>query len=103
MAGQFGTQTEVMRTSAQHVEEVRAQIQQQLATLRSQLAPLEGTWRGDASRAFQELMVRWNDDANRINRALHDIGVSVGASGADYRATEQETAAGTSRIARALG
>lgn len=92
-----------MRTASQHVHEVRDQIQQQLATLRSQLVLLEGAWRGDASVAFSQLMVRWNDDAQRINRALAAIGEAVAASGRDYRAVEAENAGATSRIAQALG
>jgi WXG100 family type VII secretion target len=103
MAGQFGTQTEVMRTASQHVFEVRDQIQAQLGQLRSQLAPLEGSWRGDASVAFGQLMQRWNDDATRINRALQAIGESIQASGADYRAVEEQNAGATSRIGQALG
>lgn len=103
MAGQFGTQTETMRQAAQHVFDVNQQIQGQLSSLRNQLAPLEGTWRGDASLAFGQLMVRWNDDAIRINRSLHTIGEAVQASGADYRATEQDNASSVSTIQQALG
>lgn len=103
MAAQFGTSTEVMGSAAQHVHQVRERIQQQLGTLRSQLGPLEGTWRGDASLAFSGLMVRWNDDAQRINRALAAIGDSVASSGRDYRAVETENAGGATRITGALG
>lgn len=103
MAGQFGTQTETMRQAAQHVADVNQQIQGRLSSLRGQLAPLEGTWRGEASLAFQQLMVRWNDDATRINRSLQAIGEAVRASGADYRATEQDNAARVSTIGQALG
>ena len=98
MAGQFGTQTQVMAAAGQHVFEVRDQIQAQLAQLRAQLGPLEGTWRGDASTAFHQLMARWNDDARRINAALSSIGESVQASGTTYRAAEDEIASSTSRI-----
>ena len=102
MAGQFGTQTQAMQAAGQHVFEVRDQITVQLAQLRGQLAPLEGTWRGDASTAFQQLMARWNDDARRINAALQQIGESVQASGVTYRAAEDEIASSTSQISQAL-
>ena len=103
MAGQFGTQTEVMRTAASRVAEVRDQIAGELSGLRGQLAPLEGTWRGDASLAFRQLMVRWNEDALRINRALAAIGESVAASGRDYRAAEEQNTGAVTRIGQALG
>ena len=103
MAGQFGTQTETMRVASQHVVQVNEQIQQQLATLRSQLAPLEGSWRGDAHAAFQTLMVRWNEDANRINRALHAIGESIQTSGVQYRAAEEDNRSTISSIQQSLG
>ncbi|MCD2189430.1 WXG100 family type VII secretion target [Actinomycetospora soli] len=103
MAGQFGTETQLMQGAGRHVLEVRDQIGAQLAQLRAQLVPLEATWRGDASTAFTQLMARWNDDANRINAALGAIAESVQASAVGYRAAEDEVAATTSRIGRALG
>jgi WXG100 family type VII secretion target len=103
MAGQFGTQTETMRQAAAHVADVNQQIQGRLTALRNQLAPLESTWRGDASLAFQQLMIRWNEDATRINRSLHAIGEAVGSSGADYQAVEQDNSAQISSIRQALG
>ncbi len=102
MAGQFGTQTEVMGTASNHVVEVNAQIQQQLAALRAQLAPLEGTWRGQASLSFHRLMVRWNEDAQRIGRALEAIGTDIAVSGRDYDATEQANAQSVTQISQAL-
>ncbi|MEJ2868321.1 WXG100 family type VII secretion target [Actinomycetospora sp. OC33-EN08] len=103
MTGQFGTETQLMQGAGQHVLEVRDQIAAQLAQLRGQLVPLEATWRGDASTAFTQLMARWNDDAHRINAALGAIAESVTASGATYRAAEDEVASSTSRIGQALG
>jgi WXG100 family type VII secretion target len=102
VAGQFGTQTQVMQSAGQHVFEVRDQITAQLGQLRAQLAPLEGTWRGDASVAFGQLMARWNDDARRITAALQSIGESVQASGVTYRAAEDEITSHTSQISQAL-
>lgn len=103
MAGQFGTQTDTMRTAAQHVIDVNEQIQRQLRTLHSQLAPLAGTWRGQASVAFQELMVRWNEDATRMNRALHAIGETIQGSGQAYATTEEDTRSSISSIRSTLG
>ena len=103
MAGQFGTQTETMRQAAQHVVDVNQQIQGQLSTLRNRLAPLEGSWRGDAALAFGQLMTRWNDDAVRIGRSLAAIGESSQASGAEYRAAEDENASRVTTISQALG
>lgn len=102
MTGQFGTQTGTMQGAGQHVFDVRDQIVAQLGQLRSQLVPLESTWRGDASTAFTGLMARWNDDANRINAALAAIGESIQVSGVSYRAAEDEVAASTSQITQAL-
>jgi WXG100 family type VII secretion target len=91
-----------MQSAGRHVFEVRDQITAQLAQLRAQLAPLEGTWRGDASTAFAQLMARWNDDARRITAALQSIGESVQASGVTYRAAEDEISSSTSQISQAL-
>lgn len=103
MTGQFGTSTEVMGTASRHVLDVNSQIQQQLASLRAQLAPLEGTWRGQASLSFQRLMLRWNEDAGRIGRALEAIGEELAVSGRDYATTEQGNTETVTRITRTLG
>lgn len=103
MAAGFGTTPEEMQRASQHVGQVNEQVQSQLATLRSQLGPLAGAWRGEASTAFQGLMARWDTDARTLNQALLGIGEAIRSSGGAYLAADQEHAQGMSTIRGALG
>lgn len=103
MATGFGNTPEQMQRASQHVEQVNQQVQSQLATLRNQLGPLAGAWRGEAATAFQGLMVRWDSDARTLNAALGGIGEAIQGSGNAYLAAEQEHTQGMSTIRGALG
>lgn len=90
MAGQFGTETDAMLTVSQRIQDIKQGMQGHMSTLQSQLAPLAGTWRGQGSMAFQQLMARWNEDATRINTALDEIAAKVGQSGRNYAASDED-------------
>ena len=90
MTGQFGTETDAMLGVAQRIQDIKQGMQGHMGTLQSQLAPLAGTWRGQGSAAFQQLMVRWNEDATRINAALDEIAVKVAQSGRTYATSDED-------------
>jgi WXG100 family type VII secretion target len=90
MAGQFGTETDVMLTASQRIQDIKQGMQGHMSSLQSQLAPLAGTWRGQGSVAFQQLMARWNEDATRINTALDEIATKIGQSGRNYAASDED-------------
>ncbi len=103
MAGGYGTTTEEMTRAGQHVLGVNDQVQASLSSLRNQLAPLAGAWRGEASTAFQGLMARWDNDAKALNAALRGIGEAIQGSSQTYAQQEQEQAHSLSAITGALG
>ena len=103
MAAGYGATPEQMQRAAQHVLQVNDQVQSQLAGLRNQLAPLAGTWRGEASTAFQGLMARWDGDARALNEALRGIGEAIGGTGRSYQAAEERQSQSMSSIRSALG
>ena len=97
------TTTEEMRRAAGQVLGVNERVQADLAALRNQLAPLAGTWRGEASTAFQGLMARWDADARALNEALRGIGEALQGSGASYQRQEDQQAENLAAIRGALG
>jgi WXG100 family type VII secretion target len=102
MAG-FGTTPEQMHRAAVQVQQVNEQVQAQLTQLRNQLAPLSGGWKGEASTAFEALMVRWDSDARALSQALQSIGESIRLSGVSYQRAEQAHRQNMSAITSALG
>jgi WXG100 family type VII secretion target len=103
MAQQFGAEFEQMTAAANHVAEVNQSVQGQLTSLRNQLAPLAGAWKGQASTAFQLLMQRWDNDARALNEALNSIGEQIRGSGATYAQADEAENQTYSRISQALG
>lgn len=90
MAGQYRTTFEEMQAGALHIDNVNDSIQGLLSQLRGNLAPLAGVWRGSASTAFTNLMVRYDSSSQRISEALRAIAEQVRGSSQTY-ATEEET------------
>lgn len=99
----FGTTVEDMARAGQHVLDVDADVQADLALLRGQLAPLQSAWRGEAATAFAGLMERWDADAQSLSQALRAIGEAVQGSGRTYQQQEEAQSAGLSAIRAALG
>ncbi|MGH3825451.1 MAG: WXG100 family type VII secretion target [Pseudonocardiaceae bacterium] len=103
MAGQFGAQFEQMQAAASHVAEVNQSVQGQLSSLRSQLAPLAGAWKGQAATAFGVLIERWDTDARNLNDALNSIGEQIRGSGTTYAQADEAENQTYTRISQALG
>jgi WXG100 family type VII secretion target len=103
MAGMYRTTPEEMQRAATQVRRTNEQIQARLAQLRNQLAPLAGSWKGEAATAFTALMARWNDDARQLGQALEGIGEAISVSGRGYQQAEQSHAQSMSSITSALG
>ena len=99
----FGTTVEEMARAGQHVLDVDADVQTDLAALRGQLVPLQGAWAGEAATAFAGLMARWDADARSLSEALRAIGGAVTGSGRTYQQQEEAQSAGLSSIRAALG
>jgi WXG100 family type VII secretion target len=102
-AAGFGTTVEEMARAGQHVLDVNADVQADLAVLRGQLEPLQGAWVGEAATAFVGLMARWDTDARSLSEALRAIGEAVQGSGRTYQHQEEAQSAGLSSIRAVLG
>jgi WXG100 family type VII secretion target len=99
----FGTTTDEMARSAQHVAAVNQAVQGELTALRGRLEPLAGAWVGRASAQFAQLMARWDADARALNQALGGIGQAIDGSRATYERQEDHQAAAMTSISNALG
>lgn len=64
-------------------------LENQLAQLERDAAPLVQTWSGDAQQAYQERQTRWRAAADDLAVMLRDIKVAVDDSAADYHNTER--------------
>lgn len=65
-------------------EDVQATIKQVADTVMG----LQGAWTGAAATAFQNMMIRFNDDATKLNQALLAIADQLGQAGGTYQQQE---------------
>ena len=75
--------------AAMDADGVASQIAQQLGDLKAYLAPLVGSWSGEASSDFQALQAKWDSSANDLNQVLRQIAQSLRSAGDNYLNTER--------------
>ncbi len=78
------------------------QLTSALQKMASELEPLRSAWQGDASTAFQSLIERFSDDANKMNQALDQIANAVSDNAKKYAAQEAEQQQQMSSITNTL-
>lgn len=103
MSGGMGTNYAEMASCAKDIENVEQEINATVNKLNSDLAPLEASWKGQASQAFQQLQQRLMEDAKKLNQALSDIATAMKSASGTYQAQEEEAHRGISNISSRLG
>ena len=98
----FEAQSGQIQSASTHVREVRDQVMAQINQLQAAVEQLSGSWGGDAARAFDGLMQRWNTQEIALRTALSDIADQLDHSNTTYMSTEADQAASMSQVAAAL-
>jgi len=99
MAGSFNTDAATMQRAAQQVQQVSEEISAELRALQANLDPVAASWKGSAASAFQQLMARWGEDANKLTTALQGIAEMLDSTNKNYSQVEE---ANHSQIANIL-
>lgn len=68
-------------------------LENQLAELERDAAPLVATWQGDAQQAYQVRQTRWREAAEGLSVMLRDIKRALDESAAEYASTENRNTA----------
>lgn len=89
-----------MERVATKFEGANSSIQSMLSGLMSQLEVLQTQWVGAGGMSFQQVKTEWNDNMQKINRALSETATAVRTSGQQYTSTDeaaQQKVAATNR------
>ncbi|GGC64943.1 WXG100 family type VII secretion target [Hoyosella rhizosphaerae] len=86
------TTTATMTTAADRVAQVNSEVQGLLSALRGKVAAVNGAWEGDARRAFDSLIVRWDNEARKLNESLQAISDAIRTNGSSYEQMQQSHA-----------
>ncbi len=82
-------QAAVMEQVAAKFEQGNSSIQSMLSSLLANLEPLQTKWAGAGGRSFTQVKLAWQEDMDRINRALSETASAVRSSGQHYTSTDE--------------
>jgi WXG100 family type VII secretion target len=80
--------SEQLVSLAQSLNSGNDQVQQQLASMRNQVAPVAADWEGAASSSFQQLWQEWENGAKQLQEALTGISSLLAKAGQTYQSAE---------------
>lgn len=103
MAGEVSAADGALKAGAAKVAQSRAELKQQLKALEGNLAGIGAKWKGQGAVAFSSLMVRWNEDANKIINSLDVFEANLMSSQSTYTAADDAQASTMSRLSGRLG
>jgi WXG100 family type VII secretion target len=87
MAGFTGT-VEQFTEAEKKVTDVKQQMDANLAQLRDRIEATKAGWSGEAAKAFDNVMLRFDEDGRGINTALQNIANLLEQAGSKYSAAE---------------
>lgn len=103
MAGEVTKQEQSLTRGAQMVASAKGDLDQQLSALRGKLSGIGAQWRGAGSSAFQQTMVRWDEDARKITSALNEFEQNLRSSEQTYTASDETQSATFAKLSGRLG
>lgn len=103
MAGGFTGTPEQFQQAYQDVDEIKARMDQNMSTLRSNIEATQAGWQGEAARAFNNVMAAFDEKNRKLNEALQHIGELLQQSGVKYQQAEEEQNSAIGNIGNALG
>jgi 6 kDa early secretory antigenic target len=74
------------------IASVTSQIENELDSLRQQIANVDALWTGAAGSGYQQTKSQWNTAATDLSSVLASIGAAVRAAEQSYSATESKNA-----------
>lgn len=100
--GGFQTTPEQLTTAAAACDATAANVEAALAQLKTFVIGTEEWWQGIASTAFQELMIRYDVNSQKLHEALTEIAVRLRNNASNYGDGEHTNLANVTNIQQTL-
>ena len=81
---------EVLMAKAGDARSTNSEVQTILSQLRGQISAVDGVWKGEAKVAFDNLMIRWDTDARKLNEALDTIAETLSTSAGNFSQSQAD-------------
>jgi WXG100 family type VII secretion target len=98
----FRVDQATLHTAASDVRSTRTEVDGQLKTLKGAVDELAVAWKGQASSGFQQLMMRWGDDATKLLQAMDNIADLLDKSANTHQANDEQQSEMLNRFHSAL-
>jgi WXG100 family type VII secretion target len=103
MAGGFTGTPEEFTAAEKRVTDVRVAMDKNLSTLRDRIEATQAGWAGAAAKAFEAVMMRFDEDGRGMNKALQDIAQLLETAGSRYKASEEQQNEAMSAVNKGFG
>jgi WXG100 family type VII secretion target len=103
MANGYAGSPAEFAAAAGHVDEAKGTMNGQLNKLRGAIEATAGGWKGEAAKAFQNVMLRFDEQSVKLTDALGNIGDLLQQSGVHYSKQETGVTDQVSQINSRLG
>jgi WXG100 family type VII secretion target len=103
MAAEVSAADGALKQGADAVAQSRGELQRELSSLEGKLSGIGSHWQGQGAVAFNQLMARWREDANKIVSALNEFESNLLTSQSTYTASDEAQQSSFSRLQGRLG
>lgn len=103
MAAEVSAGDGALKQGADAVAQSRGELQRELGSLEGKLSSIGSHWQGQGAVAFNTLMARWREDANKIVSALNEFESNLLSSQSTYTASDEAQQSSFSRLQGRLG
>ena len=103
MATEVSAADGALKQGADAVAQSRGELKSELGSLEGKLSSIGSHWQGQGAVAFNQLMARWREDANKIVSALNEFESNLLSSQSTYTASDEAQQSAMSRLQGRLG
>ena len=98
----FQTEADVMRSTADHADNVNADVNREIERIQGVAESVRTFWQGSAQRSFDGLMARYDDAQRRLTEALTDISHNIRDNAKNYETADATNTDSLRQIAGGL-
>lgn len=92
-----------LRAGAAAVAQARTELKGQTDALDGKLSGIGSSWKGEGAIAFQSLMARWREDAQKLTAALDTFEANLRASDQTYVSADEAQKSSMANLTAMLG
>jgi WXG100 family type VII secretion target len=102
MTGELSKQEAALITAAKRVNEAQGDLNGELKSMENKLGDLKAQWRGSGSNAFDAVMRQWQQQQEKLTRALTTFETELMKSEEGYVATDEDQSAALNKYTSRL-